>query len=247
MLQVGIRKLLHFTDGTIFIQNLNTSAFVCGINKYTTPTREYILNNAKLKETINLKKEIIGLKSQEKLELVYTNKNPRHLELMGFNKPCGFPTLYDYRNFYNKLNLEITNRHTNAFVENINGEILCYASTCEPYVRAQLHNTTDVMAVVNIARILAERCKESGIVRVLWRTKLDRTTEKIREFEGILINNGIILSEPAAKVLQGPSQTLPPPRPKRVYPNPLNNSEKRKGTIYRKEKKSFVNTICLDG
>ncbi|XP_065649737.1 large ribosomal subunit protein uL18m [Hydra vulgaris] len=242
-----VEKLVHNISLGISFRSLNTSALVCGINKYTTPTRDFIVNNDILKEIINSKKEIIGLKEKEKLEVVYTNKNPRHMELMGFNKPSGFSTLYDHRNFYNKLNLEITNRHTNAFVENINGEILCYASTCEPYIRARLHNTTDVMAVVNVARILAERCKQTGIIRVLWRTRLDRTTEKIREFEGILINNGIILSEPATKVLQGPSQTLPPARPKRVIPRIMNNSQRRKGTIYRKDKKGFINEVCLDG
>ena len=236
-----ISHLLHVNIKRInpVVQRLYicTSSFVSGKNAYTTPTRDIIIENDHVKKYLQIKRESAGLDdpNKNKTFLYYENRNPRHLEHLGFNKPSGFTTLYESRNFYNKLNLMMTHRHTKAFVENINGQILCSASTTEYYIAKRLHSSTDVCAVVNIARILAERCKKIGITRVHWFTKLDRRTEKVREFEGILNNNGIILSELPLKILQGPSQTLPPPRPKRKYPGPLKTGFKRRGTIMRKK------------
>jgi len=208
--------------------------------KYGTPTREIILHNEKVKQKIELKEKCCGYLEEEKPDPIYfESRNPRHLELLGFGKPVGFRSLrHTSRNFYNKLNLILSKRHTKAFVENINGEILCSASTTELYINNKLHNTSDVSAIVNIARILAVRCKEAGIERVHWKTKLDRRTEKIREFEGMMKLGGVELTEPKARVLQGPPQTLPPPRPIRRYPGPKQAGEKRRGTIKRNSKRS---------
>lgn len=215
-------------------RRLSTGSYICGINQYTKPIRNIIIDNERKKELIKMRQEYCGISKPEEKAKFYYNRNPRHLEILGYNKPAGFTTSYDSRNFYNKLLLEITNHHTKAYVENINGEILCYASTTEHYIAKQLHGCTDVMAVVNIARVLAERLKQIGITRVHWHTRLDRTTEKIREFEGVLQMNDIILSELPVRVLEGPSQTLPPPPPPRKLPGQKTAGWKRRGTIARK-------------
>ena len=146
-----------------------------------------------------------------------------------------------------RLNLDISHRHTKAFVENINGDIICYASTTEHYIAKRLHSTTDVSAAINIAQILAERLKQVGIERVHWFTFQNRTTEKMREFEGVLKNNGIILSEMPTRVLQGPSQTLPPPPKERKFPVRLQSGTKRRGTVMRKNKKTdFLDHVITD-
>merc|ERR1712168_108843 len=142
------------------------------------------------------------------------------------------------RNFYNKLHLEITNRHTKAFVENINGQIICYASTTEMGIAKRLHSVTDVCAVVNIARILAERLKKVGLERVQYNVRYPRTTEKVREFEGMLRNNGIILAELPRKILLGRPATLPPKREKPVLKTlKLGKAVKNKGTKPKKRQK----------
>ena len=97
-------------------------------NKYITPTRDIIIENERLKKEIEIKEETAGIVKPVGFEdVVYTNSNPRNEELLGWNKPSGFTTLYEKRNFHNKLNLDISHRHTKAFVENINGNIICYA------------------------------------------------------------------------------------------------------------------------
>ena len=217
-------------------------------NKYITPTRDIIIENERLKKEIEIKEETAGIVKPVGFEdVVYTNSNPRNEELLGWNKPSGFTTLYEKRNFHNKLNLDISHRHTKAFVENINGNIICYASTTEHYIAKRLHSTTDVSAAINIAQILAERLKQVGIERVHWFTFQNRTTEKMREFEGVLKNNGIILSEMPTRVLQGPSQTLPPPPKERKFPVRLQSGTKRRGTITRKNKKTdFLDHVITD-
>lgn len=246
-LRVNVSKL---SSPSNFLQQrcLSVSSFNYGKNPYLTPTRDIILQNKKLEELVKVKAETSDVNVDPKSqEIIFKNRNPRHLELLGFNKPVGFTALQEKRNFYNNLTLEITNRHTKAFVENIKGDIICYASTTEHYIAKRLHSTTDVCAVVNIARILAERCKQVGIERVHWFTRMDRTTEKVREFEGILKNRGMILSELPTKVLQGTSETLPPARKARVMPGPMKSGAKRRGTIGRVDRKSdFLSRVTLD-
>lgn len=230
----GVSVLFNGFIRCHLLRRLSTGSCIFGINPYTKPIRNIIIDNEHKKELIKIKQEYCGISEPEERPKLYYNRNPRHLELLGYNKPAGFTTSYDSRNFYNKLLLEITNHHTKAYLENITGEILCYASTTEHYIAKRLHSCTDVMAVVNIARVLAERLKQIGITRVHWHTRLDRTTEKLREFEGILQMNGIILSELPVRVLEGPSQTLPPPPPLRKLPGRKTAGWKRRGTIARK-------------
>jgi hypothetical protein len=241
------KKLLNTTK-FIYAKSLSTSASqVYAKNKYITSTRDIIIQNERLREMIKVKEECAGItKVESDKEICHNNLNPRNIELLGWNKPSGFSTLHEKRNFFNKLSLMVTHRHTKAFVENINGEIICYASTTEHYIAKRLHNTTDVSAVVNIAQILAIRLKQIGLERVHWFTYENRTTEKVREFEGILRNSGIILAELPTRVLQGPHQTLPPPQKERVMPGKLQNGVKRRGTIARKNKNDFLDEVTLD-
>jgi len=223
-----------------FICPLSTSALLLGKNKYTTPIRDIMLENQRILDVVKKKRNLLRMPDPDegKVNIFFENRNPRHMELCGHNRPAGFTTLKENRNFYNKLHLDLTNRNVKAYVENsVTGEIICYASTTEFAIAKQLYRTNDVMAVVNIAYILAERLKKTGLLRVTWRVTMDRTIEKVREFEGILVNSGISLTEPAIRVLQGPPETLPPRKLKRVLPVKMTRSMKLKGTTLRTDKK----------
>merc|ERR1712150_232586 len=233
------RKCLRLVNSQKILRSpICTSVAICGKNKYTTPVRDIMIESENTRNYIKETREIMGFEdpNKNKVNIYFENRNPRHMELMGYNKPAGFTTLYEKRNFYNKLHLEITNRHVKAYVENVNGHIVCYASTTEFAIAKRLHCTTDVTAVVNIARVLAERLKKTGLLRVSWWTRNDRTTEKVREFEGILKNSGILLTEAPTKVLQGKPETLPPAKQKRTLPTKVTAGIKRTGTIMRKDK-----------
>lgn len=231
------RKCLRLANNQkIFISPLSTSIAIWGKHKFTTPIRDIMIESENTRNYIKEHMEIMGIEvpNRDKVNIYFENRNPRHMELMGFNKPSGFTTLHEKRNFYNKLHLEVTNRHVKAYVENVSGHIICHASTTEFAIAKRLHSTTDVTAVVNIARVLAERLKKTGLLRVSWWTRNDRTTEKVREFEGILKNSGILLTEAPTKVLQGKPETLPPAKVKRILPRGPTAGQKHIGTIIRK-------------
>jgi len=200
----------------MFICPFATTSVLPGKNKYSVPIRDYMLECERLRNQIAEKKRRMRIIESEKQDIFFENRNPRHMELSGFNKPTGFVTLYEKRNFFNKLHLEITNRHTKAYVENIHGQIICYASTTEMAIAKRLHSVTDVSAAVNVARVLAERLKKVGLHRVQFNVRYPRTTEKVREFEGTLRNNDIILAELPRKILLGRPASLPPKREKRI-------------------------------
>jgi hypothetical protein len=210
---------------------LSTSSAVQAKTQFHLPMRDYMVENQRLRQRIDAQRRRMRISEDEKREIFFENRNPRHMELMGYNKPTGFPTLYERRNFYNKLHLEITNRHIKTYVENINGQIVCYASTTEHAIAKRLHRPTHVASVVNVARVLAERLKKAGLLRVQFQVRYPRTTEKVIEFEGVLRNSGIILAELPRKCLVGRPASLPPKRQKRViHSGKLCRRAKNKGT-----------------
>ena len=66
------------------------------------------------------------------------------------------------------LQLEITNYHITGSVTHNNGTTVVEASTREFCIARHLYKTTDVSASHNIGRVLAHRCFETGLYRVLW-------------------------------------------------------------------------------
>eukprot|EP00794_Sanderia_malayensis_P013913 gene13913-15362_t len=129
------------------------------------------------------------------------NRNPRNMELLGYNKPRGYGTLYRRRDFWNRLNLIITNSHTTAYIDHHTGEILASASTQEFGIARHLWSNTDVNALVNIGRVIAQRCKECGIDRVFWHMKAEKKKEKVQAFVKALKDEGMKLHEPKRIVL----------------------------------------------
>lgn len=137
----------------------------------------------------------------EETQLQSRNRNPRNMELLGYNKPRGYGKLYRRRDFWNRLNLVITNSHTTAYIDHHTGEILVSASTQEFGIGRHLRSNTDVCAAMNIGRVIAQRCKESGIDRVFWRMKLERGKEKVQSFMNAAKEEGLRLTEPKRIVL----------------------------------------------
>jgi len=222
---------------TQLVRLLATTPSVNRNSKYTVPMRTVMLKNEEMRGKIDAIKTRVGGPQVKQNDIFFENRNPRYMELMGMSKPTGFSTLYEKRNFFNKLHLELTNQHTKAYVENINGQIICFASTTEHALAKRLHSSTDVSAVVNVARVLAERLKRIGVLRVDFHVRYSRATEKVREFEGILERNGIILSELPERVLEGRPQTLPPKKEKRTLPIRMSTRMKKWGChVQRKPK-----------
>ena len=67
-----------------------------------------------------------------------------------------------------RLQLELSNYHITGMVTHNNGTTMVQASTREFCIARYLYKTTDISASHNIGRVLAQRCLETGVNRVMW-------------------------------------------------------------------------------
>lgn len=80
-----------------------------------------------------------------------------------------------------RLMLEISNYHVSGYVDHNNGLKVAEASTKEFCIARHLHKTCNVSAAYNVGRVLAERCKEMGLYRVMWEHKNNRNNKKVNK------------------------------------------------------------------
>eukprot|EP00047_Mylnosiga_fluctuans_P003174 m.227820 g.227820 ORF g.227820 m.227820 type:complete len:143 (-) comp11648_c0_seq1:91-519(-) len=133
------------------------------------------------------------------LGLVFVqNRNPRSLELQGLQlKPKGYGTTHhDAPMFFHRLYLTLSNKHTSAFVEGADREVLFGASTQEPCVAQHLYSCSDKCAAQNIGKIIGQRCLESGITHVHWDIGLKKYHGKVKHFIDAVRKEGVSLKEP---------------------------------------------------
>ena len=69
--------------------------------------------------------------------------------------------------------------HSTAYVNHNNGTKVVKASTTELAIARHLYKTSDVCAAYNVGRVVALRCKEMGLQRVMWEHKQDRNHKKV--------------------------------------------------------------------
>ncbi|KAI8749017.1 39S ribosomal protein L18, mitochondrial [Biomphalaria glabrata] len=100
---------------------------------------------------------------------VYENRNPRNLEKLGLaRKRLGWRFQAPRRDYYHKLVISRSVRHTEAWIEHFTGDTVLSASTKEWAIRNQLFSCNDLSACVNVGKVLAQRCLESGITSVFF-------------------------------------------------------------------------------
>ncbi|XP_071448515.1 large ribosomal subunit protein uL18m [Hetaerina americana] len=126
------------------------------------------------------------------------NRNPRNLERIRVAyKPKGYHVDKPGRDFWHKLVLTPSGRHITARVVHYTGSTVVSASSNEWCIRKHLYRTNDASAYVNVARVLSQRCLESGVIEMKTEyTKELPKTEKLASFFEVMEKNGIMLSEP---------------------------------------------------
>ena len=72
-----------------------------------------------------------------------------------------------------------SSRHSSAYVNHNNGTKVVEASTTELCLARHLYKTSDVAAAYNVGRLVALRCKEMGLIRVMWEHKPDRDHKRV--------------------------------------------------------------------
>merc|ERR1712029_687773 len=126
------------------------------------------------------------------------NKNPMNLEKMLIGKkPRGWDLENRSRNYWNKLELEISNNHTTAVVTHWTGRVVAKASTQEWSIRQFLYNLTDGAALKVVGQVISQRCLETGVSEVyLDVSEEDKVKEKMVKFIDVIEQSGLSLSEP---------------------------------------------------
>ena len=87
---------------------------------------------------------------------------------------CFLPILWCFRLIFTP-----SLRHSTAYVNHNNGTKVVKASTTELAIARHLYKTSDVCAAYNVGRVVALRCKEIGLHRVMWEHKQDRNNKKV--------------------------------------------------------------------
>ena len=78
-----------------------------------------------------------------------------------------------------RLVFDVSSRHSSAYVNHNNGTKVVWASTKEFCIARHLYKTSDVAAAYNVGKVIAQRCKETGLYRVMWEHKQDRNHRKV--------------------------------------------------------------------
>ncbi|GMT19420.1 hypothetical protein PFISCL1PPCAC_10717, partial [Pristionchus fissidentatus] len=96
----------------------------------------------------------------------FVNRNPRNADLMGVSrKPEGWQLEQKNhlrRCIYRVELVQGRSQQVGRIVHHQNGVVL-EASTAEPAIASQLYSRVDTSAALNIGRVLAQRCLQSGI------------------------------------------------------------------------------------
>merc|ERR1719433_2103939 len=110
-------------------------------------------------------------------------------------KPRGFDLENKPRQFWNKLELEISNAHTTAVVTHWTGRVVARASTQEWSIRQFLYNLTDQAALKVVGQVISQRCLETGVSEVHLEVSQEDREEKMIKFIQVIESSGLSLKE----------------------------------------------------
>ncbi|XP_021937462.1 39S ribosomal protein L18, mitochondrial isoform X3 [Zootermopsis nevadensis] len=126
----------------------------------------------------------------------FYNRNPRNLERLRIAwRPTGYHLEVPGREFWHKLLLEQSPHHVTAKIVHYSGLEVVTASTKEWAVKKFLYSTKDTSAFMNLARVFAQRCLESGISEVCCDLK-PYPGGKVESFLFCMEEGGMTLAEP---------------------------------------------------
>ncbi|XP_072163390.1 large ribosomal subunit protein uL18m-like [Diadema setosum] len=173
---------------------LRSSRAVARCNIHSSGTQTNVAPSTSPEEEKN-KEE---LSDNDRVNPNFINRNPRNLERMAVaRKDLGWSKSYPRKDYWHKLFIKKTNRHITAYIQHINGHVAVQASTKEWAIKQHLYSTSDVVASLNLGRVLAQRCLESGISYVHLNMEKERQEqEAIKAFLDALTDGGLLLYEP---------------------------------------------------
>ncbi|XP_035448390.2 39S ribosomal protein L18, mitochondrial [Spodoptera frugiperda] len=143
----------------------------------------------------------------------FINRNPRNLEKIRIaRKPDGYHLEAAGRKFWHKLVLTASNRTVTAQVVHfVNGPVI-EAKTSEWALRKQLYSIKDTCAYINLGKVFAQRCLESGITEMYCNIK-PVEGGKVDRFIKEVVNGGVKLEEPEVYKKPNPWDLHRPEKP----------------------------------
>lgn len=102
-----------------------------------------------------------------------------------------------------RLEVSASGRYVTAKIVHFEAGTVLQASTAEWAIKKQLFKTNDTSAYVNLARVLAQRCLESGLTEVA-STIQPPADGKLDKFIRTLEEGGVCLQEPPRYVPHQP-------------------------------------------
>ncbi|KAL4641719.1 39S ribosomal protein L18, mitochondrial [Arapaima gigas] len=144
------------------------------------------------------------LNENEDISKEFVNRNPRNLEQMALaRKDRGWETVWPSNHCYHRLVYSRSQHYITAeiFAPHSSTPVLS-CSTQEWALKKELHSTRTVAASQAVGEVLAQRCREAGLLRLTFRV-LPWTfrSESVKKFRMALKEGGIKLSEPRRKYI----------------------------------------------
>ncbi|XP_038555454.1 39S ribosomal protein L18, mitochondrial [Micropterus salmoides] len=138
----------------------------------------------------------------EAVNPTFINRNPRNLEQMALAvKDRGWKTTWPHREFYHRLEFSRTQHHVTAQVFSSSSPVpVVSCSTKEWAVKKELASTSCVAACQAVGEVLAHRCQQAGITRMVYRAiPWTYRSDAVQSFRAAMKEGGITLSEPRRK------------------------------------------------
>eukprot|EP00055_Hartaetosiga_balthica_P000824 m.137549 g.137549 ORF g.137549 m.137549 type:complete len:146 (+) comp11904_c0_seq1:69-506(+) len=124
------------------------------------------------------------------------NKNPRNLEMQEKQRKfSGFKTSTKNISYFNRLRLFQTNQHLMATLESPGGVQSVTTSTQEYNLQKHLYSYTSTTTARELAKVMAQRLKESGILSVFWDGQAQGYKGKSKIFIDTIRTEGISTKE----------------------------------------------------
>jgi len=142
--------------------------------------------------------QVLLKNSDEAVNPNFINRNPRNLEQMGIaHRRKGWNFQYPTRYYYHRLMFSRQGKYIKGWVEHSSGKTVLSASAGEVAIAKHLYSTDDVSAAINVGRVLAQRCRESGITCMIpLAPEGNEQAPKYQAFLNAMTEGGVEMSEP---------------------------------------------------
>lgn len=140
----------------------------------------------------------------EAVNPTFMNRNPRNLEQMALAvKDRGWKTTWPHRQCYHRLVFSRSQHHVTAEVFSTSSSVpILTCSTKEWAIKRELGSTRCVAASQAVGEVLAQRCKQAGITRMVYRAiPWQYRSDAVQSFRTAMKESGIIFSEPRRKYI----------------------------------------------